>query len=250
MPRFAANLTLLFTELPMLERIAAAKAAGFDAVEILFPYEHDLSELRGALDRSGMPLVLINAPPGDWPAGERGFAAMPGAEDRFREGFVRALAAAEVLRPRFIHVMAGLAEGPEARATFVANLRWALSRAGAQRLTIEPINTVDVPGYFLDDFGLAEEVIDEIGDARLGLQFDAYHAHVVTGDAIGTWARFGPGAVHVQVSAAEGRHEPVKGAIDYPAFFARLDRDGYDGLVSAEYHPAGRTEEGLGWMRG
>jgi 2-dehydrotetronate isomerase len=144
--------------------------------------------------------------------------------------------------------VAGTAEGPEARATYVGNLRWAATRAPKRSLTIEPINPADRPGFFLNDFDLAADILDEIAAPNLHLQFDAYHAHRLTGDVMATWARHGHRAVHVQIAGFPGRHEPQGGDIDYPAFFARLDADGYQGFVSAEYAPAGATAEGLGWL--
>ena len=248
MPRFAANLSMLFRELPLLERPSAARDAGFAGVEILFPYDEPGHLIRQALDRAGLPLILINTPPPNWTGGDRGFAAIPGGEERFRHDFRRALRYAQVLGARHIHVMAGVAEGPEARDTFIRNLAWAAATAPEQPLTIEPINTHDMPGYFLDDFDLAAEVLDTVGAPNLALQFDAYHAHRITGDVMGTWAAHGHRAAHVQVAGYPGRHEPAGGEIDYPAFFARLDSDGYAGFVSGEYTPEGRTEDGIGWI--
>ena len=248
MPRFAANLSMLFRELPLLERPAAARDAGFAGVEILFPYDEPGHLIRQALDRAGLPLILINTPPPNWTGGDRGFAAIPGGEERFRHDFRRALRYAQVLGARHIHVMAGVAEGPEARDTFIRNLAWAAATAPEQPLTIEPINTHDMPGYFLDDFDLAAEVLDTVGAPNLALQFDAYHAHRITGDVMGTWAAHGHRAAHVQVAGYPGRHEPAGGEIGYPAFFARLDSDGYAGFVSGEYTPEGRTGDGVGWI--
>ncbi|GGO55145.1 hydroxypyruvate isomerase [Roseovarius pacificus] len=248
MPRFAANLSMLFRELPVLERPAAARDAGFAGVEILFPYDEPGHLIRQALDRAGLPLILINTPPPNWTGGDRGFAAIPGGEERFRHDFRRALRYAQVLGARHIHVMAGVAGGLEARDTFIRNLAWAAATAPEQPLTIEPINTHDMPGYFLDDFDLAAEVLDTVGAPNLALQFDAYHAHRITGDVMGTWAAHGHRAAHVQVAGYPGRHEPAGGEIDYPAFFARLDSDGYAGFVSGEYAPEGRTGDGIGWI--
>ena len=248
MPRFAANLSMLFRELPLPERFAAAASAGFEAVEILFPYDDPTPALRRGLIASGLPLVLINTPPPNWTGGARGFAAIPGAQDRFRHDFKRVLRYAEQLRPRHIHIMAGAASGDDARSTFIENLSWAAQTAPNQSLTIEPINTTDMPGYFLDDFDLAADILDQVGAPNLHLQFDAYHAHRMTGDVMATWKRHASQVVHIQVAGAEGRHEPVKGAIDYPAFFALLDETGYCGFVSGEYDPKTITTEGLGWI--
>lgn len=249
MPRFAANLSMLFKEYPFLERFEAAADAGFEGVEVLFPYDDAATEIVRRLGRAGLPLVLINTPPPNWTGGERGFAAIPGGEARFRKDFDRALRFAQVLKASHLHVMAGAAEGPEARATYLANLRWAAARAPKQRLTIEPINRTDMPGYFLSDFREALEIVAEVGAPNLRLQFDAYHAQMIHGDVLGLWELCAPQVVHVQVAGVPGRHEPVTGEIDYPAFFAALDASGYGGWVSGEYKPAGRTEDGLAWIR-
>ena len=248
MPRFAANLTMLFREVPTQARFAAARDAGFDGVEMLFPYAHSLPELQTALKDSGLPMVLINTPEPGWDDGARGRAAIPGAEAQFRDEFRTACAWAHHLGAGMIHVMAGLATGDAAWRTYIDNLRWAAAEAPDRMLTIEPVNPTDMPGYFLNDFDLAARVLDAVGAANLHLQFDAYHAHRITGDVMGTWARHRHRVVHVQVAGAEGRHEPVRGAIDYPAFFERLDAEGYTGVVSAEYLPAGDTQDGLNWM--
>lgn len=250
MPRFAANLTFLFTELPFMERFAAARAAGFEGVEVLFPYDFPAQEMRARIVESGLTFVLLASPPPNWAGGDRGFAAVPGSEERFRRDFDRALRFAEVLKPQHIHIMAGRASGAVARAIYVKNLKWAAERAPGRSLTIEPINPHDMPGYFLDDFDLAAEILDEVGAPNLGLQFDAYHAQTITDDPVAVWDRHGHRAAHVQIAGYPGRHEPVDGAIDYPAFFARLEAEGYQGWVSAEYVPQGATREGLGWLPG
>lgn len=249
MPKFCANLSWLFTELPFMERFKAAKEAGFDAVEVLFPYDCPAQEMRDQLVWNDLAFVLMNCPPPNAAGGAQGFAAIPGLEDRFRRDFERTLRYARVLKPRHIHIMAGAAEGPEAKATFTENLRWAATRAPKQSLTIEPINRTDMPGYFLADYDIAARVLDAVGAANLSLQFDAYHAHRITGDVMGAWVAHGARAAHIQVAGFPGRNEPLGGKIDYPSFFARLDSDGYKGWVSGEYAPAGATEAGLGWMR-
>lgn len=248
MPRFAANLSFLFPELDLLDRFDAAAEAGFEAVELLFPYDHPVPDILDRLTRAGLPLALFNMPPPNFTGGPRGFAAVPGVEDRFRRDFARVLRYAGRLKPAHLHIMAGEAEGAQARATFARNLRWAAAEAPGQSLTIEPINPADMPGYFLNDFDLAAEIIAEVGAPNLGLQFDAYHAHRITGDVLGAWDRHRALVRHVQVADHPGRHEPGSGEIDFDAFFARLDADGYTGLVSAEYHPAATTAAGLGWL--
>ncbi|RME14042.1 MAG: hydroxypyruvate isomerase [Alphaproteobacteria bacterium] len=249
MPRFAANLTFLFRELPFLERFEAAAEAGFAGVEVLFPYDDPAREITGRLSRHGLELVLINCPPPNWAGGARGFAAVPGLEERFRRDFRRALRFARALGAGHLHVMAGVASGDAARETFVNNLSWAAAEDPSMSLTIEPINPTDMPGYFLADFETAAEVLDAVDAPNLGLQFDMYHAQMITGDGMATWAAHGHRARHVQVGGFPGRHEPLAGEIDYPAFFARLDAEGYSGWVSGEYNPEGRTEDGLGWIR-
>lgn len=249
MPKFAANLSMMFKEHPFIERFGAAKDAGFDAVEVLFPYDEPGHEIAAELSRHRLSLVLINTPPPNWTGGDRGFAAIPGLEERFRFDFKRALRYANALQSNIIHVMAGAADGADARATFVENLAWAADYAPKQQLTIEPINTGDMPGYFLNDFEQAAEILDAVAAPNLALQFDAYHAHKITGDVTKTWNAMRDRVVHVQVADPEGRHEPSCRTVDYPAFFAQLDAEGYDGVVSGEYTPAGQTEDGLDWMR-
>lgn len=250
MPRFCANLTTLFTEYALPDRFNAAAEAGFGAVELLFPYDLPVVTLREKLGQTGQALVLINTPAGDWAAGDRGFAACPKHRDRFRDDFRLALRTAQTLNAGHIHIMAGIAHGPTAESCFLDNLAWATETAPEQPMTIEPLNPVDMPGYFLNDFDQAARILDAIGAQNLGLQFDAYHAHRITGDVMGTWARHGARVTHVQIADGDTRHEPQRGGgIDYPAFFAALDASGYTGYVSGEYTPKGTTAEGLGWMQ-
>ena len=250
MPKFCANLSMLFTELPVLERPLAAKTAGFDAVEILFPYDENAAELGTAIARTGLPLALINCPPPNYadPDGPRGFAAIPSHQQRFQGAFRRAVRYAGALGAEFLHVMAGVAKGDEARAAFVENLKWAAETAPAQKLTIEPINTEDMPGYFLNDFDVAMDVLAEVNAPNLHLQFDAYHAAKITGDVLGTWDKVRSRVAHVQVGGVPNRQEPSSGDFDYPAFFKLLDKQKFKGWVSGEYHPAGRTEDNLSWI--
>lgn len=180
MTRFCANLTMLFTELPFMERFDAARTAGFDAVEVLFPYDVAVPDMVDMLVRNDLPLALINCPPPNYTGDARGFAAV--AESRFRQDFKREARYAKTLGAQHLHIMAGVAEGPDAKATFIENLRWAATEAPDQSLTIEPINQDDMPGYFLSDFDLAAEVIAAVDAPNLRLQFDAYHAQKITGD--------------------------------------------------------------------
>ncbi|TNE63788.1 MAG: hydroxypyruvate isomerase [Rhodobacteraceae bacterium] len=249
MPKFAANLSFLFKEYPFLERFAEAKAAGFKAVEVLFPYDEPASEIAWRMQDLDLEMVLINVPPPNYTGGERGFAAVPGLEERFRRDFKRALRYAEFLKAGHMHIMAGKAKGVVALETYKRNLAWAAQEAPNMSLTIEPINPHDMPGYFLDDFDLAIEVLDAVAELNLGLQFDAYHAQIITGDAMAAWERYAPYVRHIQIAGAPERHEPVKGLIDYPALFRAVDDSGYSGWISAEYMPKTRTEDGLEWFR-
>ncbi|MDO5612126.1 MAG: TIM barrel protein [Paracoccus sp. (in: a-proteobacteria)] len=250
MPRFAANLTMLFTELPVLARFAAARDAGFQGVEMLFPYDLAPRDLARAARQNELDFVLLNCPPPNWAGGPRGFAAQPGMEDRFRRDFDRALRFAEALSARHIHVMAGKAQGDEALDTFRANLDWAANRAPHASLTIEPISQTAMPGYFLSDYDLAARIITDLGAPNLGLQFDAYHAQLITGDAVAAFSAHRPLIRHIQIAGVPDRNEPLDGGgLDYAAFFAAVDGSDYRGWVSAEYTPKTMTEAGLGWLK-
>ncbi|MEF9604425.1 TIM barrel protein [Paracoccus sp. PXZ] len=249
MAQFAANLTYLFTELPMLQRFAAARRAGFDGVEILFPYDLAVKELVQAAQAARVEFVLMNTPPPNWAGGPRGFAAEPGNEARFRSDFDRALRFARALGVRHLHVMAGKASGGLARRTFVENLRWASQRAPQTSLTIEPMNHADMPGYFLDSFDLAAEIVEEVDAPNLGLQFDVYHAQMIHGDALAVWQRHAGRVRHVQIADWPSRHEPRQGDIDLAGLFRAIDIAGYRGWVGAEYTPRSSTEAGLRWLR-
>lgn len=248
MPRFAANLTTLFTEFPMQERVLAAAEAGFQAVEIQYPYDTPAQDIRNALGLANMPLVLINAPPPNYTGGTPGFAATPGGQERFRHDFRRALRYAQALKSQHIHVMSGTAFGDRALETMVENLQWACAFAPEQSLTIEPMNAHDLPGYFMCDFDLAAQVIGAVDAANLGLQFDTYHAHVITGNILKTWDKYGHLCHHVQIAGAPEQGEPDHCPIDFHGLFARLDAAGYEGWVGADYRPRGRTQDRLGWL--
>jgi len=249
MPRFAANITLLFTELPYPERFIAAAEAGFTAVEILSPYDVATKETRRALLANGLELVLINAPPPNYTGGMPGYGAVPGNEARFEHDIRRVLRYADELRPGLIHIMAGYTREPDARAVFIRNLQWAADLAPGQGFTIEPLNPGDQPGYFLDDYDLAADILAEVDRPNVGLQYDSYHAQVIHGDAAAIWDRFDAQAKHVQLGAAPDRSEPAPGPIDFPALLDAIDASGYSGWVSAEYNPStARTEDSLHWM--
>lgn len=250
MPRFAANLSLLFAELPYLDRFRAAVDAGFEAVEVLFPYDLAAKETRRALLTNGLELVLINAPPPNYAGGQPGYAATPGGEARFQSDIRRVLRYAAALKPKLIHLMAGYASGSGARDSFVRNVKWAADCAPQQQFTIEPLNPVSQPGYFLNDYDLAAEMLDRIDRPNVGLQFDSFHARMIHGDAHSVWNRHRDRVVHVQVGSAPDRSEPGRDETDFPELFAAIDASGYTGWISAEYTPSTpRTETSLHWMR-
>jgi len=249
MPRFAANISLLFAELSYLDRFAAAADAGFKAVEILYPYDVAAKHTRRALLANGLGLVLINAPPPNYTGGTPGYGAVPGGEARFEHDMRRVLRYAGKLKAGLIHVMAGYCKGPEARACFIRNLQWVADLAPDQGFTIEPLNPIDQPGYFLDDYDLAAEVLTEVARPNVGLQYDSYHAQRIHGDAAQVWDRFAASVHHVQLGAAPDRSEPAQGLVDFPALLKAIDDSGYKGWISAEYTPSTkRTKDSLTWM--
>lgn len=247
--KFAANLSYLWPELPYLDRFDAAAEAGFEGVEVLFPYDVPAKDTQRALMRTGLSLVLIAAPPPNYTGGMRGFAAVPEAEDRFRYDLRRALRYCDALRVPVVHVMCGVATGADARATLVANLRAAseITPAGIT-ITIQPVNGGDMQGYFLDSYDLAAEILQEVGAENVGLQFDSYEAHLMHGDAAAIFDQHRALIRHVQIADAPGRGQPGAGQIAFDALFAGLERAGYEGWVSAKYTPDGATEDTLGWL--
>ena len=256
MPRFAANLSMLYREVDFLERFAAAAADGFQGVEYLFPYDHAPETLAGQLRQHGLQQVLFNAPPGNWEAGERGLACIAGREGEFRAGMERALDYARQLDCPRIHVMAGIvpAAAEEAQATYVGNLRRAAALAAPLGITlmIEPINGRDMPGYFLQRQDQAHALLAEIGAANVQVQMDLYHCQISEGDLATKLRHYLPGGRvgHLQIAGVPGRHEPDVGEVHYPYLFALLDALGYAGWVGCEYLPAAATSAGLGWLRG
>ena len=254
MPRFAANISTMFTERPLIERVAAAANAGFDAIECQFPYEVPEKEMRAALDEAGIPLILINTPPGDFDEGERGLAALPGREGDFRAAMDEALAYAGAIGCQKIHVMAGIKPDGVAREDclqlFEQNLQYATSAAAKAKvdmLLIEPINTRDIPGYVLNRPEEAAAIIERIGASGLKLQYDFYHTQIMRGDVAKGLEEFWPIIGHIQVAGVPERQEPDIGELNCDYLFECLDRLGYSGWVGAEYFPAGETEDGLGW---
>jgi hydroxypyruvate isomerase len=258
MPRFAANLSMMYPEHAFLDRFAAAAADGFAAVEYLFPYEWPPDRLAAKLSECRLQQVLFNAAQGDFAAGERGIAALPGREDEFRAAIDRGLDYAAVLSCPRVHVMAGLAKSPESRAamgaTYVANLAWAAERAAAAGVDvlIEPINTRDIPGYFLNRQDEAHAIVAAVGAPNLKVQMDLYHCQIVEGDVATKLRTYLPtGRVgHLQIAGVPERHEPDVGEVNYAYLFEVVDALGWDGWIGCEYRPKAATSAGLGWLRG
>jgi hydroxypyruvate isomerase len=255
MPKFAANLSLLFNELPFLDRFEAAAAAGFEAVEFMFPYEFGAEDIRARLKTAGLHLALFNLPPGNWAAGERGLAIDPNRVEDFRESVAQAAKYATVLGCKYLHCLAGTApvdgDVRAMRKTYVENLRYAANILGAEGITllIEAINTRDVPGYFLDTTAKAADIIESAEVENLRLQYDVYHMQIMEGDLAPTIDKYLKMIGHVQIADTPGRHEPGTGEINYPFIFDHLDRVGYDGWVGCEYRPRTSTDDSLAWFR-
>lgn len=255
MPRFAANLTMMFTEVPFAQRFAAAAAAGFDAVEFLFPYDHSPGDVAAWLKDNQLRNVLFNLPPGNWEAGERGIASLPGREAEFQAGVATALAYAKALGTPRLHVMAGLVpEGADRNAyldRYVENLRHAARQLAQHGLTllIEPINGRDMPGYLLQTQAEAHAIRERVGEANLKVQMDLYHAQIMGGDLSATLRRHIGHVGHIQVAGVPDRHEPDQGELNVKHLFGLLDELGYEGWVGCEYRPLGKTQDGLQWIR-
>lgn len=254
MPNFDANISWLFTERPFLDRFEAAAKAGFRAVEIQNPYEHAKDAIVARLDRYGLQVALHNMPAGDWAAGERGLACLPDRVADFRTTSELALDYATALRAPRVHCMAGIAPASAdptvLRETYVRNLRELAAKAARAKVEvmIEPINTRDVPGYYLNRSAQAVSLLDEIGAPNVRLQYDVYHMQIMEGDLAPTIERLLPRIGHVQIADTPGRHEPGTGEINYPFVLGKLDALGYAGWVGCEYRPRAGTVEGLGWM--
>lgn len=255
MPKFAANLSLMFQEHPFLERFEAAARAGFQGVEFLFPYEYAAQDIAARLRAHGLRNVLFNMPPGNWAEGERGIAALPGRTDEFRRGVALAIEYAKVLGTPALHVMAGcIPEGGDARqyrAIFIENLRYAARQCEAHGITvlIEPINQRDMPGYLLSRQDDAHAIREEVGACNLKVQMDFYHAQIMEGDIAMTFRKHRKHIGHVQVAGVPGRHEPDTGELNYRYLFELLDELAYEGWVGCEYRPAKDTLQGLGWLK-
>lgn len=252
MPRFAANLSMMFNEVPFLDRFDAAAKAGFSAVEFLFPYEHAAEDIGERLHRNGLTQALFNLYPGDWSKGERGFAALP---DRFADvqaSVKQALPYAKATGVKRLHLMAGIAKrsDPQAVDAFCRSVVWTAQTLGQEGIDVmlEPINPRDVPGYFLNDFDFAAGVIQDLNLPNLQLQFDIYHRQIVHGDVTMALRKMMPMIGHIQIASVPSRNEPAGEELNYPFLFDELDRLGYDGFVGCEYRPKGDTVDGLGWF--
>ena len=251
MPRFAANLTMMFNEWAFLDRFAAAADAGFDAVEFLFPYAHAPEDIAARLSACRLTLALFNLPPGDWTAGERGMAALPARAADFRASVATALPYALATGIKHLHVMSGLADrrDPAARAAYRAALAYACEAVAPHgiAIVIEPINARDMPGYFLDDFNAAVETILALAVPNLKLQYDIYHRQIIHGDVMKSLEALMPVIGHIQTAAVPARHEPASGELDDARIFRHIDALGYQGFVGCEYRPAAGTLAGLEW---
>ncbi len=255
MPRFSANLSMLFGEHDFLDRFEAAARAGFSGVEYLSPYEHTPDEVAARLKQNGLTQVLFNLPSGDWAAGERGIAILPDRIGEFRAGVDRAIVYANALGCDQVNCLAGIAPAGVARGelekVLVENLKYAAGKLGEAgiRLLIEPINSRDIPGFFLTGTGQALDVIEKVGSPNLWLQYDIYHMQIMEGDLARTIEANLGRIAHIQLADNPGRHEPGTGEINYPFLYDFIDRLGYSGWIGAEYKPKDGTEAGLGWLR-
>jgi hydroxypyruvate isomerase len=253
MPKFAANLTMLFTEVPFLDRFERAAQAGFTAVEFLFPYAYSPQDIKQRLDANGLTLVLHNLPAGDWDAGERGIACHPDRVEEFKAGVARAIDYATALGVRQVNCLAGKApvgvSDEVLRITLVSNLKYAAAalKGAGLRLLIEPINTYDIPGFYLNRTAQALAILDDVGADNAFVQYDIYHAQRMEGELAATLQKQLARIGHIQLADNPGRNEPGTGEINYRFLFAHLDRIGYQGWIGCEYKPATSTEAGLGW---
>ncbi len=253
MLRLAANLSMMFNEVPFLDRFAVAAASGFKAVEFLFPYDFPAAELRTRLADNGLTQALFNMPPGDWATGERGLASLPGRVQEFRDGVAKALDYAATLDCKLVHAMAGIPPAGTnpvtAASLYAANLAWAaeLAHSAGVKIVLEPINHRDMPGFHLNTVEQAAAVIEAIGHDRAGLQFDVYHCQVTEGDITKRFEALLPVIAHVQIADVPARNEPGTGEIGWDFVFRRMADLGYEGWIGCEYRPKGDTVAGLAW---
>jgi hydroxypyruvate isomerase len=254
MPKFAANLTFLFNELPFMERFAAAARAGFKAVEYMAPYPYAAHELKAALNANGLVQALFNLPAGDWENGERGMACIPGRESEFKDGVARAITYAHALDCKKINCLAGKlppgASADVAKATLIGNLKYAAAALKLEgiMLVTEPINSFDIPGYFVNRTVEAVAILDAVDSDNLFIQYDVYHAQRMEGELGNTLTRHASRIGHIQIADNPGRHEPGTGEINYAWLLRHIDAIGYDGWIGCEYKPKTTTVDGLGWI--
>ena len=255
MPKFAANLSMLFTEIPFLDRFEAAAKAGFKGVEYIGPYDFPAAQIADLLDKHGLAQVLFNLPAGNWATGERGIGCHPDRVGEFQDGVGKAIDYAKALGNKQINCLAGILSKDvaleKAEETFISNLRFAakkLKEAGIL-LIAEPINTYDIPGFFLNRSAQAISIFDRVGSDNLKLQYDIYHMQRMEGELAKTIERLMPRIAHIQIAGNPNRTEPDQGEINYPYLFALIDRLGYRDWIGAEYKPARTTVEGLGWLK-
>ena len=255
MPKFAANLSMMYQEYPFLDRFEAARRDGFSGVEFLFPYDFAAADIRRRLDDNGLTLALFNGPPGNWADGERGLASLPDRQVEFRDSVKRALDYTTVLGNQRLHIMAGLIKPSQDRAVhhavYIDNLAYAAKQAASLGITtvIEPINTRDIPGFFLNRQDQAHQIVAEVGADNLKVQMDFYHCQIVEGDLAMNLRKHIDGVGHIQIAGVPERHEPDLGEINYPYLFALIDELGYKGWIGCEYRPQAGTSAGLGWLR-
>lgn len=252
MPRFAANLSMMFNELPFLERFEAAASAGFKAVEFLFPYDFPAEEIATRLERHGLTQALFNLPPGDWTNGERGISSLAGREAEFAQGVEKAIVYAKATGVKQVHLMAGFGDKTDADALsrYINAIRHACAQFAPLGIDVllEPINARDMPGYLLNDYDFAGEFIPSLGIANLKLQFDIYHCQILHGDVTTRMRKLLPLIAHVQIASVPSRHEPLSEELNDAFLFDELDRLGYDGFIGCEYRPRGETNAGLNWF--
>ncbi len=254
MLKFAANLTMMFNEVPFIERFSAAAEAGFQGVEFLFPYQYDADELQSIISRQGLTTVLFNAPPGQWQQGERGLASLPDREHDFRDSIEQVIYYANILDCRQVHIMAGNIQPElaprEQQAQFIKRLSYAADRLLPQgvRILIEPINPVDMPDYFLKTLDQAQQIIHLVNKPNIAIQFDIYHCQRTQGNILNSLEKHINNIGHIQIASAPDRHEPDNGEINYPWLLEKLERINYHDWIGCEYYPAGNTAEGLSWL--
>ncbi len=255
MPKFAANLSMLYNEVPFMERFDKAAAAGFKAVEFLYPYAYAASEIKAKLDQNQLKLVLHNIPAGDWDGGERGIACLPDRVDEYRAGVAKAIEYATALGVGQLNCLAGkVPEGADRKAlhaTFVSNLKYTATefKKHGLKLLIEPINIYDIPGFFLSTSAQGIAILDEVAADNAFLQYDIYHAQRMEGELANTFKKYFSRIAHLQLADNPGRNEPGTGEINYSFLFKFIDQLGYQGWIGCEYKPATTTDAGLGWLK-